>query len=291
MAPPVRDLSRPPRWWLWPTVLSLDAPIVALLWQWEIAQTVGLVASGARAFVLGTSVWLAYSADRWVEGWRLTPERIRTQRHAFYQRRRWPVAALWVVLFAADVAAAFRGLSRREFSAGLALLGLVMLYLLSHQLVHRHRRWRVPKELCIAFLLGAGVALFLAPRADWAQLRPAAPPFALFVLLCFANCALISVWESQVDQSHGQTSWARQFPWGATLSRVFPWLLAGTALPFFLLAGPPERAALGCGLASCVLLGLVDAAESRLGGERARVLADVVLMTPAFFWASALLRR
>ena len=35
-----------------------------------------------------------------------------------------------------------------------------------------------------------------------------------------------------------------------------------------------------CGLASSVLLGVVDALQGRLGWQRARVLADAALLTP-----------
>src|SRR5580658_7946163 len=101
--------SRRPRWWQWPTVLSLDAPAVALLWQWLLGWIAAVPLPAPRAFVLGASVWLAYSADRWIEGWRLSPERIRTKRHYFYQRWRWPVAAVWLLVFAADLRAAARG--------------------------------------------------------------------------------------------------------------------------------------------------------------------------------------
>jgi hypothetical protein len=38
---------------------------------------------------------------------------------------------------------------------------------------------------------------------------------------------------------------------------------------------------MACGAASGALLGLVDLAEPRIGRVRARVLADVALMTPA----------
>ena len=31
-----------PHWWQWPTILSLDAPAVALLWQWQLARVAGL---------------------------------------------------------------------------------------------------------------------------------------------------------------------------------------------------------------------------------------------------------
>ena len=169
-----------------------------------------------------------------------------------------------------------------KIEAGLALFGLVFAYLFSHQLVHRHRRWRVPKELCVAFLLGAGVALFIAPRATWPRLRPAAVPFLFFLFLCFANCALISVWENAVDQSHGQTSWARQFPWGAGLSRALPWILTAAAVPFWLTAQGAAGVGMGCALASSALLGLIERCEGRLGRRPARVLTDLALMTPVF---------
>ncbi len=77
-----------PHWWQWPTVLSLDAPAIALVWQALLARVVQVTLGWPEAFVLGCSVWLAYAADRWIEGWRLDPAQIRTQRHYFYQRWR-----------------------------------------------------------------------------------------------------------------------------------------------------------------------------------------------------------
>ena len=268
-----------PRWWQWLTVLSLDAPVVALLWQWQLARVAGVVPGAPRVFVLGVSVWLAYAADRWIEGWRLAPGRIRTQRHSFYQRNRWPIAAFWAALFAADLAAALTALDRRALIAGFLLLIPVSAYLLSHQFVHRHRRWRLPKEACVALLLGGGVALFVV-TAPAAALRPLAGPFVLFVLLCFANCALISVWEKSVDESHGQTSLARQFRGAVIFGRAFPWLLAAAALLAGGAATGAARTAVLCAAASGLLLALIDRLQPRIGWPMARVLADVALMTP-----------
>jgi len=272
-------ISGRPKWWQWPTVLSLDAPAVALLWQWLLAQAAGAPLRWPQEFVLGASVWLAYAADRWIEGWRLAPEAVRTQRHYFYLRWRWPMAGLWLGVLAADLAAAIARLSRPEFRAGLALLTAVVAYLLSHQLVHRHHRGRAPKELCVALLLAGGAAVFIV-APDPARALVLAAPLALFGLLCFANCALIAVWEDAVDQSHGQTSIARQFRGGRAVSRAGPWVAVGLALPLCLgLSGAP-RVAAACGLASGLLLAALDRAEVRLGRERARVLADVALLTP-----------
>jgi len=268
-----------PHWWQWPTVLSLDAPAVALLWQWLLARVAGVNLGWPQGFVLGTSVWLAYAADRWIEGWRLDPGQIQTQRHDFYQRWRWPLCFVWCAVLGADLAVAILGLASREFTAGLLLLLPVIAYLLSHQLVHRHHLWRVPKELCVALLLGGGVSVFLFARPG-VTVRPLLGPLGLFTLLCFANCALISLWEQDVDEAHGQTSLVLQFRRGRRFARGLPWVLALAALAFAPAASGPVRTVLVCAVLSGGLLGLLDLAQSRLGPRPARVLADVALMTP-----------
>ena len=57
--------------WLWPTILSLDAPAVALVWQALLARVIGLSLATHHVGLLGLSVWLAYATERWIEGWRL----------------------------------------------------------------------------------------------------------------------------------------------------------------------------------------------------------------------------
>ncbi len=229
--------------------------------------------------MLGCSVWLAYAADRWIEGWRLVPESIQTHRHKFHQARRWPIAAVWAAVLGLDLAVAMLGLDSREVWAGALMLAPVAAYLFSHQLVHRNSRWRAPKEVCVALLLGGGAALFAASKPG-SDLPGMAVPLTLFVLLCFSNCALISVWEDEVDRSHGQTSLAIQFGGAAAFSRVLPWAVAALSAAALAAAGPTAEPAAACAAASGVMLGIVDLAQARIGRIRARVLADVVLMTP-----------
>jgi hypothetical protein len=264
-------------WWQWATVLSLDAPLVLIGWQAVLAQAARVRLGWPHAFVLAVSVWLSYSADRWIEGWRLAPDAIRTARHAFYQRRRWLLFLLWMAILGADVAVALTRLSPREFASGWLVVPPVLAYLLSHQLVHRDHPWRVPKEVCIALLLGAGAALFPLAHAGTSH-RQLWPALALFVALCFANCALISVWEREVDRSHGQTSLALQLGSPRWL-RLAPWLIGGVAVVAGL-TGSPLRVAAVCAAGSAILLGLVDRLHARLGWRLSRVLADVVLLTP-----------
>ena len=259
-------------------MLSIDAPVVAVLWQLLFARVAGIDLGWAPPAILALSVWLAYAADRWIEGWWLDVGVIRTPRHHFYKERRWSVAALWIVALAADVAIAFARLGTRDLAAGFLLIAAVAVYLLSHQLVHRHRAWRAPKELCVAALLSAGVVVFLTESRQPGALMM---PLALLALLCFTNCALISVWEREVDRAHGQTSLALADGDHERLIRQLPWMIGVLAAAAAILGIGPARDAALSAAASAMLLALVDRLERTAGRQPARVLADIALMTPA----------
>jgi hypothetical protein len=260
-------------------VLSLDAPAVALSWQSLLSRAAHAPLAWPHAFILGTATWLSYSGDRWIEGWRLAPAQVRTQRHWFYQRWRRPVFIVWLGVLGAALAVAFARLSPREFTAGLIVLAPVLIYLLSHQLVHRGHPWRAPKELCVAVLFTAGVSCFQIARAP-ASLGRLAVPLTLFGALCAANCALISQWEAEVDRAHGQTSLALQYPRGRPFTGALPWLLAAFAAGAAALETGPLRTTAFCLAASGLLLGGTDLMHQRCGRQLARVLADAALMTP-----------
>lgn len=274
------------RWWQWLTVLSLDAPLVALAWQWAVGHAASAPPAPHHAALLGIGVWLAYAADRWIEGWRLTPETVRTQRHYFFLRWRWPSFAVWLGILAGGVWLAIRELGAREWWFSLALLGPTLAYLLSHQFLHRDHPWRVPKELCVAGILAVGVALYPAATTGGppAALLPLVAPAGLFFLLALANCLLISDWEREVDRSQGQTSLALRYGAARTLAARLPWAVAALALAQAVTHHGPARTVALAGAAAAFLLGGLALAQPRLGRERARVLADLVLLTPLGLW-------
>lgn len=266
-------------WWHWPATLSLDAPLVAVLWQLLFARKIGAPLDWHDPLLLGLAVWVIYAADRWIEGWRLDPDSVQTRRHGFYIRHRWPVCALGVAALVSGLGVAVVRLEEREFKAGVIVTALTLLYLFSHQLVHRRSRLRVPKEIVIAVIFAAGCAL--APAAAAPDRIPGlAAPAVLFGLLCFADCALIASWERDADARHGQTSLALQLKQRRGLIRALPWATGAAALiPFF--AGPdtPHPGA-ACTAASGLLLGALDLLQPRIGRENARALVDFTLMTP-----------
>ncbi|MCA8953305.1 MAG: hypothetical protein KDE27_27585 [Planctomycetes bacterium] len=267
-----------PRWWQWPTILSLDAPAVAVVWQWLFSTVVAVQLRWHHHALLAAATWLVYAADRWIEGLLVAPERLISDRHRFYQRWRWSTFAAWLAVAAAGLVLASTRLTRAEGTAG-AILGLpVLAYLLSQSFGRRHARL-APKEILIAVLFALGTACmpFLHRSAPAVAL---ALPVACFTLLCFANCALISSWETEVDRSQGQTSLALSAPGLLLPLRSSPWLIAFAALVAALAAPEAQRTALWCSAASGALLGAVDVAHRRIGRQLARVLADVALLSP-----------
>lgn len=273
-------VSGRPYWWQWFTILSLDATGVALTWQALFGRVAGIQLQPVHRWVLASSVWCAYTADRWIEGWRLSPERTLTQRHFFSVRWRWPLLAVWCAVLSTDVGASLRYLERREFSAGLILLIPVLLYLFSHQFFHRHHPWRLPKEICVAALMTGGVMLFsiASPEIEHPHVLALGSGFAL---LCFSNCGLISVWEREVDEHQDQDSLVKRSPRAVHLAHALPWILSVLAFSWSVAcsAGWDRRASLSLG-SSAALLALVDRMEPRIGRQLARVLSDLVLLTP-----------
>jgi 4-hydroxybenzoate polyprenyltransferase len=271
-----------PLWWQWLTVLSVDAPLVAILWQALFAFVVDVRLPWHDPVLLGLGVWIIYAADRWIEGWRLSPEIVQTPRHLFYIRHRWPVFGIAVLAILATAIIAFIKLESHEFKASVVLLIPTLLYLFSHQLLHRHHPLRLPKEICIAVIFALGCALAPAVHAP-DRLMLLCLPALLFCMLCFANCALISVWEKEVDARHGQTSIALQLGSGAILIRLLPWCVALTAVVAIPITGHPAiRSAAVCAAASGMLLGLLDLLHPRLGRIVSRAAVDLTLMTPVF---------
>jgi hypothetical protein len=118
-------------WWLWPHVLSLDAPLVAVLWQAALAKMYHVSVMPGLHISLFIAVWLIYIVDRVLDGFSMRHSPVVSARHAFYQRNRWlyillviPVATVLLVLLA--LTAIPEGVLWR----GVALGFLVALYLL-----------------------------------------------------------------------------------------------------------------------------------------------------------------
>jgi hypothetical protein len=265
--------------WHWLTILSIDAPVVALVWQEFLARSFGAALDPAHRVVLGLSVWLAYVADRWLDGRQMNPRQVVTARHAFAQRFERPTAFVWCLVLAGTIALAGWGLSRREFFSGLLLAGVVFAYLgFCHHRRTAGHGWL--KEFAVAALISGGSVLFVFLRcphveeSHWLGL-------ALFYGLCLLNCFAVSVWDQPVDRQQGQPSLARRF--GLDAGHVKLMGIASCALLLGLALVASAASLRGIAVAGGITTSAVVAVMCGAGSldlETRRLLADATLLSP-----------
>lgn len=178
---------------LWPNVLSIDAPLIALLWQSCLARICGHpLGFGAQA-VLFLSVWLTYAADHLFDVRGRPEESLHSLRHIWTKRH---AARLWTVWFGVlllDIHLAFRALEPWQLQQGAWLLSACLLYTALNQWLSRC--W-FPKEASVAAIFAAGVLIFQ-------PLAGQAPSFFLMASVFFLNCLAISLKERPADAALG----------------------------------------------------------------------------------------
>jgi hypothetical protein len=266
-------------WWLWPNVLNLDAPLVAVVWQEMFARVVGAQLGAEHRWLIFLAVWQVYFVDRWLDSRR--DPKIQTDRHRFHGR----IGAIgWVVeaaAFVASIVLAIRCLNQDGW------VGAAVLLLLSgvcFTITHLGKsRWYLvlPKELWIGAIFACGCALqpwtLAVDRPEWSSVW-----IVLFAALCFLNCAAITFWESQPADRENPRSLLNQWP---RFAGFFPVWCGALGLLAFRLGGLHPGDASWFAVSMVTFLGALGLLVlNRLyASRRARalcVLADVVLLAP-----------
>ncbi len=87
---PAPETASPRRipWWLWPHVLSLEAPLVAVLYQMVLMHAHGIRFTPLLGVGLGLACWVIYALDRTLDTFGAKKEAELDVRHAFYFRHR-----------------------------------------------------------------------------------------------------------------------------------------------------------------------------------------------------------
>ena len=243
------------RLWLWPNLLSLDAPVVAALWQILFARCFQVPVDPLAAPLLLMTVWLIYSADRTLDAWR---DECDSPRHEFYRRHWRELLPAWIVILGLTGWLAAERLSPELFRRGTILLAAVCVYF---ALVHSSvLRWHKEAAVGVLFALGASLVA-------WGKVKtPAdATTILLFSGLCWINCVAIQKWEGEKPD------------WSPSAAAIGLACVAG----ILLYAHRPVLG--GAELASAFGFLLLDRVRRRLSADAVRVLADVALLSPLLF--------
>lgn len=195
--------------WLWLNVLSLDAPLIAILWQNAFALAFGVHLTLAERLSLFCVVWIVYLGDRLLDGFRLKITSHSAPRHQFAARHpRIVFIFLGIAIPCALVSALV--LPRQILLGGLAIGISTVFYFLWNQTARGTFSRKYFKEIiiCVIFVLGVLLTPAMAGGSGNTGFLIGA---LLFFALCLSNCAMISRIERDIDIGRGEESYAVHF--------------------------------------------------------------------------------
>lgn len=255
-------------------MLSLEAPLVAVLWQAALAEAHDVRLPPVLHAGLALCVWVIYALDRTWDTFRTSPALL-DERHAFYRRhRRLLLAAVlpaacavlgWLALYEVPEGILWQAASIAVFAG---LYFFVYVARLAPALMPK------PHAAALIFALGctAGIRFYTMPDT-WADPILECAALALLVL---SNLASIAAREEEAQDKPGR--------WSATL----PMMLTGNLLVvglllFYIQKGTFDAAMLAP--ATAVLVGLALLAvlrrfRARLSVDAHHVLADLAVIAP-----------
>jgi len=244
-------------------LLSLDAPLVALVWQDFLARCYPAVLQPAGRAALGLTVWAIYLADRLLDLRRASGAKEtgteETARHQFYRRHRAGAQALLAGILCLDFLVACLWLRRAVLDRGLLVTAGVLVYLAAFSAGHVGR---LASKKTFAGLLFTSGTFLIASTGVVPLGRTLGWPAAAFCALCLGNLLMIENWERGRETVRG---WI----WMALLCGIC--LSARDSLWFNAVAVS------AAGLGALAFWGRKVSRDARC------VLADAVLLAPLFF--------
>jgi hypothetical protein len=272
--PKSQTVARRPMIWL--NILCLDAPIVAISWQWLFARVFGVTMPLAEREGLFLTAWLIYLIDRLADSISLSSDVLKAVRQEFCSRHKNIWVGLIAIIALLDAEIVFWRIGHETFVFGIFLGAIAAAYLSINHVFSKLWQAIPIKEVIVGFLFAAGTLLALAPHG--ATIRTTiAITAVLFACLCALNCMAIAVWERDLDRAQGKHSIATRWPSVKSWAQFLPLLLAfGSAmLVFFDPRVWPLSLCLGS--SSVLLFGLHFFSIRR---DERTALADLVLFTP-----------
>ena len=191
--------------------LSLDAPLVAIGWQFIIAESLTVSLQFYHYLVLGFSVWLAYSADRFFDPSQQVAIKPST-RHKIFKKHRIAFLVSWFLLLLMALSISLVYLSLDCFFCGMALFAVCTSNLI---LCVRENRTGIPsplfKEFRTASIFTMGLFFFPAFESSW-DFTKFSITLSLVFYPIFINCLSVSRWEYANDQRNGSLSFLQKSP-------------------------------------------------------------------------------
>lgn len=285
--------SRRPPFWLWPNLLSLDAPLVALSWLYMFAQAWRVNYLPKEAYwALGLGVWVIYVLDRLIDlRVRDSDDPLLGVRHQFHKRFR-VLFVLGILVSVPVILWIVFGVLPMELVVSYAGPGVVMVVIFFLMVIGGASDREIPhfRNLVAGIAFGYGTAMIAHIYVPTERVFPGmvlSREMLSFGVLCVLNISAIHLWE------HSRMSDDPEIKAADELSLTLPLtLLGGTALYFAYNDNPgmfgqgivgadsPARPFFYAILVSAALLYWINRHRERFSMDALRCLADLAMVIP-----------
>jgi hypothetical protein len=284
--------------WLLPNLLSLDAPLVAVVWLYIFAKTWRVQYLPWAAYIsLALVVWVIYVVDRLFDASMggSNSEKLEA-RHEFHRkyRRLFSVAAVVAGVTALALVVTSMPMTIFGFDIGggfssHAILGVIMvLGFFALSIFSTHGPDEIPYAKNVlagaTFAYGTAMVAYVSTNQEmWEFFRLHMRELICFALLCILNISAIDLWE------HANRSSDPEIKASDELALTLPLTLLGAAALVFAtqdreLTTRPYFYSI---LTGAALLHILNRTRSRFSMDALRVLADVALLVPFLVFQAA----
>lgn len=269
--------AKPPAWWLWPNLVGLDAPVVAVAWMGAFAAAFSAPVKLPHYLVLFACVWCLYTADRLLDVAKLRAgdpsPGLQTHRHQFMRRHARLFAALWFFVAFIGGLLALNQLERPVVGAGLIVAVGAVAYFLTFVAPLGGKRPLPGKEPAGGILFAAGTTVPVF--ADYSGELRVVVPFAIFAGLCALNLLMIASREGDLPGGKAFSGFLVALGISLALGAA-GFALVGTTTE----TAPHLRPLFFVEALAAVALTILQLARPAMSREAFRLLADVALLTP-----------
>lgn len=185
-------------------VLSLDVVLGSIL----VSTMFTAISKGSVPlhyyYFLGSSVWLVYTIDHLIDGYKIKGKAI-TFRHRFHQQYFKPLSVIWCLVFIVSAVSSVLFLPKEVFQAGLFVVVMAVAHLLLVFFLWTKISKFIQKEVGVGIGYVLGVLLLPYLYGQVLSLYFYLASLELF-LLVMLNIYLFTFFDEEKDKLQGQTS-------------------------------------------------------------------------------------
>ena len=236
--------------------------------------------------VLPLAVWAIYTGDHLLDAFRLK-ENASTPRHRFHYRNFQLLSIITLSMVVVCLGLALLYLGQMGIFFGLGMGALVLLHLALVKLVGERTSPFLVKEFGVALIYTLGIwGLPILNAGLWLD-GMAILPMVQFLLLALANLLAFSLFEHDLDEADGQTSFVRALGKPFSLSLIRLVLAAAVGLGAVVLTRYDDVVAMQMEMIIAVMAAMLSALVYRMPwfakNERYRAWGDGVFLLPFLF--------